>query len=214
MKRKRRDKSSEVHKRPRVARVNASNHVPLPLLRQYYPHVATLRQFLATRSSVASKKRRRKIQQFGLQRDRAGEGQDVAPLADLLDTTLVGSFDSSAQLNLEGISKDISVFTQQVNESNTSISPTQGALKQSEVGHCPSLLLSSLPDQWVTTNTCPDRSLTLSFGNSSGNTLGLGDRRTFFVMGTSAQRAMVVRLRLSPVFPASSPLAITHMSRA
>lgn len=107
----------------------------LPLLRQYYPQVLTLRQHLASEGSKTSRKRRRKILQHGLSIGKEASQRHVDEgLRRLLDTTLVGAFDRVNAVSLESIDKDISVFTQQVNDSTTTISPTQGALRQTEVG--------------------------------------------------------------------------------
>lgn len=55
-------------------------------------------------------------------------------LVRLLDETIVGTFSSTETVELDAIERDITVFTQQLSDSTTAISPTQGALKQSEVG--------------------------------------------------------------------------------
>ena len=52
----------------------------------------------------------------------------------LLDETVVGSFGKGEDVEIETIERDITVFTQQLSDSTTTISPTQGALKQAEVG--------------------------------------------------------------------------------
>jgi telomerase reverse transcriptase len=107
-------------------------HPTAPLLRQYYPQVVTLRHYLASRLSNFSKKRRKKLLQYGSS-DRNEHG---AAVAELLDSTLVGTFNrvNAEEFELETIEKDISAFTQQLTESANEISLTQGALKQSEVG--------------------------------------------------------------------------------
>ncbi|KAK5122386.1 hypothetical protein LTR85_003970 [Meristemomyces frigidus] len=132
MKRKRKSSSAgEANKKPKLDRA-ASSEATLPLLRQYYPQVLTLRHYFATRLSKASKKRRRRVLQYGLsQQGNAHESVDPA-VTRLLDTTIVCTFNQLNVTDLESIDTDITVFTQQLSDSTTTISPTQGALKQSE----------------------------------------------------------------------------------
>ncbi|KAF2766008.1 hypothetical protein EJ03DRAFT_391235, partial [Teratosphaeria nubilosa] len=111
---------------------NAELHLTAPLLRQYYPNVTTLRQYLASRLSKASRKRRKRLLRLSGQDSQDSEPGDDA-LAKLLDTTLVGAFNHVGEAVDETIARDISIFTQQISDSTTEISPTQGALKQSEI---------------------------------------------------------------------------------
>ncbi|KAK3075702.1 Telomerase reverse transcriptase [Teratosphaeriaceae sp. CCFEE 6253] len=99
------------------------------LLRQYYPHVLSLRGYLASRLSKCSKKRYKAVLRYG------EAGHDVVAddsVVDLLDHTLVGFFGHGSIVNLESIDHDITLFTQQLSEANTTLSPTQGAFQQSE----------------------------------------------------------------------------------
>lgn len=104
-----------------------------PLLRCYYPNVSTLRQYLASKLAKTSKKRSRVLSRYGRDTLDGVDGSADAALSRLLDKTVVGSFAAAQSVDLDAIEKDISVFTQQLSDSTTSISPTQGALKQSEV---------------------------------------------------------------------------------
>jgi muramidase (phage lysozyme) len=54
--------------------------------------------------------------------------------AQLLDTIQVGTAKHIAAQDFEQLDQDITVFTQQVSESDISISPSAGHLRQSEVG--------------------------------------------------------------------------------
>lgn len=105
-----------------------------PLLRYYYPNVSTLRQYLAARLSKTSRKRARALLCYGASNKRDDGNSVDEDLVQLLDETVVGSFNSTETIDLDAIGKDITVFTQQLSDSTTTISPTQGALKQSEVG--------------------------------------------------------------------------------
>jgi len=134
MKRKRKRHVTERIVKKQKLNCKVGSEATLPLLRQYYPQVLTLRDYLTSRLSKASKKRRRKVLHHGLQLSNwDGSSTDLAVLR-LLDTTVVGAFNSASTVDLESIDKDISIFTQQLSDTTTSISPTQGALKQSEVG--------------------------------------------------------------------------------
>lgn len=107
-------------------------HSTSSLLRVYYPHVTTLRHYLA---SKLSKHGRKRILQYGVSQG----GTDVAGMpdpavADLLDSVLVGSFRHPSDIQNEGIDKEITVFTQRLSEHTPNNSLMQEALKQSEVG--------------------------------------------------------------------------------
>ncbi|KAK5692774.1 Telomerase reverse transcriptase [Elasticomyces elasticus] len=99
------------------------------LLRQYYPHVSTLRAYLAARLAKGSKQRSRELLRYGNNAHRAVA--DIAVVR-LLDRTVVGSFDQCSPVDYESIDHDITLFTQQFTEGTDVIGPTQGAFKQSE----------------------------------------------------------------------------------
>jgi hypothetical protein len=111
----------------------------VPLLQQYYHDVQSLRNYLVSRLPKSSKKRRRRLLHYGLQ-----SAQDESILVDdgtaqLLDKIQVGTpkhFGNREEL--EQLGEEISVFTQQVSETDISISPRTRQLRQSEVGisHC------------------------------------------------------------------------------
>jgi telomerase reverse transcriptase len=131
MKRKRKTRrGSGVEKRQKLD-TPASDPAAWPLLRQYYPEVITLRQYLASKQTKLSKRRRRAILHYG-EDDKDGQVLDEQVLS-LLDHTAVGAFKDVRMTSAEDIDKDITIFTQQVSTAST-ITPTQGALKQSEVG--------------------------------------------------------------------------------
>lgn len=134
MKRKRKSASAGAPNKKLKLDHAASSAATLPLLRQYYPQVLTLRHYLAIKLSKASKKRRRRVLQYGLRPQGSGDESADPDVTRLLDTTVVGLFNENKVTELESIDRDITVFTQQLSDSTTSISPTQGALKQSEVG--------------------------------------------------------------------------------
>ena len=108
-----------------------------PLLQQFYTQVLTLRQYLVVRLSKDSKKRRRKVLQYGVRQNECSGDLAEQAVVRLLDTTLVGVLTGVSGTDVGTVDKDISVFTQQLCESTTTISPTQGSLKQSEVGLLP-----------------------------------------------------------------------------
>jgi len=111
----------------------------VPLLRQYYHEVQSLRNYLVSRLPKSSKKRRRRLLHYGLQ-----SAQDESILVDdgtvqLLDKIQVGtSKHIGNREEVEQLDEEISVFTQQVSESDISITPRSRELRQSEVGplHC------------------------------------------------------------------------------
>ncbi|KAK4951839.1 Telomerase reverse transcriptase [Elasticomyces elasticus] len=99
------------------------------LLRQYYPHVSSLRAYLAARLAKGSKQRSRELLRYG----NSTHGADVdTAVVRLLDQTIVGSFDQCSPGDYESIDHDITLFTQQLTEGTDLLGPTQGAFKQSE----------------------------------------------------------------------------------
>ena len=142
MKKRKRRGDHRVEKRQKIIE-NVSGHPTKPLLLQYYPEVLTLRQYLVSRLARSSKKRQRKLLQYGIDRDRNVHTVADSSVVKLLDTTIVGTFKHSEINNVESIEKDITIFTQQLSGSTATITPTQGAFKQSEVGYGTSLLAFS-----------------------------------------------------------------------
>ncbi|KAI7549848.1 hypothetical protein KC317_g14455 [Hortaea werneckii] len=94
MKRKRKTTAECVKKQPKLAHHVDAAAATLPLLQHYYPEVLSLRRYLASRGHGTSRKRRRKILQYG-STDGNTDGMvndrqvDLA-LVHLLDTTLIG----------------------------------------------------------------------------------------------------------------------------
>lgn len=105
-----------------------------PLLRHYYPEVLTLRNYLAS-SLSKSKSRRKRVLHYGMQTDRKLSNNADASVINLLDKIVIGSPSRAGLDNTDTLDSDISIFTQQLSESTNTISPTQGALKQTEVGY-------------------------------------------------------------------------------
>ena len=130
MKRKRKNHvDRRADKRPKLE-PTASPNLTWPLLRQYYPEVSTLRTYLAGRLSK-SKKRRRRLLRYGLD---GNDRESNTTLVALLDETIVGSFIEEGKKDFETFEHDLTIFTQHLSGSTAVISPTQGALIQSEVG--------------------------------------------------------------------------------
>jgi len=114
-----------------------------PLLSQYYQVVHSLRIYLASRLPKSSKKRRRRLLQYGSQCHLASQSVDDPAVAELLDAILVGTAKHVQVAELEDIDRDISVFTQQVSETDIILTPGTRHLKQSEVGPGQYALLNS-----------------------------------------------------------------------
>nr|OQO19315.1 hypothetical protein B0A51_11621 [Rachicladosporium sp. CCFEE 5018] len=110
-----------------------SNYPTKPLLAQYYSEVHSLRTCLVSRLPKSSKKRRRRLLQYG--RDNAPSSASIfdTELAGLLDTTIVGTSEQVAVATLADVENDISVFTQQLTETDISVLSNTGSLQQSEV---------------------------------------------------------------------------------
>ena len=136
MKRKRKSGPSAAGLAAKRAKVDreSTSQATIPLLRQFYTQVLTLRQYLVARLSSGSKKRRRKVLHYGIQQDECSEDIAQQAIVRLLDTTFVGVLTGMNVTHVDSIDKDITVFTQQLSDATTTISPTQGSLKQSEVG--------------------------------------------------------------------------------
>ncbi|KAI7675364.1 hypothetical protein KC318_g994, partial [Hortaea werneckii] len=139
MKRKRETKVERARKQLKLAHhagaagAAGAAAATLPLLRHYYPEVLSLRQYLASRGHGTPRKRRRKILQYGSSNDAVNHCQAEPALVHLLDTTFIGIPNGVHPVAVEDVDRDITIFTQQVNDSTTSISATQGALKQEEI---------------------------------------------------------------------------------
>lgn len=128
MKRKRRQRDPTCPDKRQKLDHGGSCHPTSSLLRRYYSEVVTLRQYLA---SHLPKKRRRKLQQYG--RDGCADADDT--VVNLLDTTIVGTFKHVSVEDSSFSEDDVTVFTQQLSDSDASISLTEGTFKQAEVGH-------------------------------------------------------------------------------
>lgn len=115
---------------------NAGCHPAVPLLEQYYHEVHSLRVYLASRLPKSSKKRRRILLQYGSQQFSAADAdpRDDLEVAELLDGILVGTAKHVPIVELDDIDNDILVFTQQVSETDITLTPGTRHLKQSEVG--------------------------------------------------------------------------------
>ena len=123
MKRKRPNRdAARAGKRRKTGDV-ATDRPSYPLLRKYYPEVVTLRQYLASR---LPKKRRRRLQQYGKDGDQT--------VCQLLDKTVIGAFQHINVEDSSVVDDDISTFTQQLTNADSSITLTPGEFKQSEVG--------------------------------------------------------------------------------
>lgn len=87
-----------------------------------------------SRLPTSAKKRRRRLLRYGLQPMQDDSVLVEDSVAHLLDTILVGSATGVCVQDLEQLDQDMSVFTQQVTETDVSISPSAGRWRQSEVG--------------------------------------------------------------------------------
>ena len=136
MKRKRKSAPLATAVAAKKAKIDHNENPPAttPLLQQFYSQVLTLRQYLVARLSKDSKKRRRKVLQYGVGQDGYSGDLTEQAVVRLLDTTLVGVLIDISVTDVTTVDQDISVFTQQVSDSTAFMSPTQGSLKQSEVG--------------------------------------------------------------------------------
>lgn len=144
MKRKRRSHADQRQaKKAKLEDTRPQDRPTWPLLRYYYPQVSSLRTYLAAKLSNTSKRRCRILLRYGRVGATDNSASDDA-LVHLLDNTVVGSFKTSAALDLNAIERDITVYTQQLSNPTTTIGPTQGALEQSEVGVVQFLFAGSL----------------------------------------------------------------------
>jgi hypothetical protein len=93
-----------------------------PVLCRLYPQLLTLRQYLLSQLPTSSKKRRRRISQFGLTKhvcDSELTRRDDAELRHLLDSTLIGLSPKTYKPNghEDYRARDIESFSQQLPES-------------------------------------------------------------------------------------------------
>lgn len=137
MKRKRNARDRE----PSVKRqkVELDPRSPVEVLKQYYPRVTTLRTYLASRLPKSARKRRKKLLYCASEHPQDASTCADPALAELLDTMIVGSFEPGSLRHHGDIDKDISVFTQQLSDTSTATTLTQGTPKQAEVSDQTSL---------------------------------------------------------------------------
>jgi hypothetical protein len=93
-----------------------------PVLCRLYPQLLTLRQYLLSQLPTSSKKRRRRISQFGLTKhvcDSELTRRDNTELRHLLDSTLIGLSPKTYKPNghEDSRARDIESFSQQLPES-------------------------------------------------------------------------------------------------
>ncbi|KAM0721837.1 hypothetical protein Q7P37_002762 [Cladosporium fusiforme] len=133
MKRKRKCQSTRDSKRQRVDNSYGAQHPIVPLLNQYYQEVHSLRTYLVSRLPKSSKKRRRRLLHYGLQPVNDDSIIVEQGVVELLDSILVGTSKHVSVQELDQLDQDISVFTQQVSETDISVTPSAGHLRQSEI---------------------------------------------------------------------------------
>lgn len=127
MKRKRPNRAEAAAKKKQKIHAQLNERPSHALLKKYYPELVTLRQYLASR---LPKKRRRRLQQYG--RDAVSDC-GCSGVVSLLDSTLIGCFKHVQVDDSSFLDDDISLFTQQVSESDAAASVTPGKFKQTEV---------------------------------------------------------------------------------
>ena len=185
MKRKRKSHRDQRVAKRQKTKSDVNEEATWPLLRQYYPEVLTLRHYLVSRLSK-SKKRRRILLHYGLGDDQVSEANVDASVVALLDTTIVGDFKPGKRNDIGTIDNDITVFTQALSDSPAPVSPTQGVLKQPEVGS-----ISPSPSYLHTVLIRPavehlqlmlHRSLTSQYGFYSGDSKPRENHRTYCLM--------------------------------
>lgn len=108
--------------------VARGNHTH-PVISLYYRQVLSLRQYLLSQLPVTSKLRRRRITALRASPDRT----NVQPLADLLDTTIVGLLKESSPTIDSQRQKDYRAFTQSQSRSVVVSTDTGPTSPQSEV---------------------------------------------------------------------------------
>lgn len=135
MRRKRRSDTTRDSKRQRLDERHAVQHPIVPLLQQYYQEVHSLRTYLVSRLPKSSKKRRRRLLHYGLQVVNDDSIVVEHSVVELLDSMLVGSSNRVPTQEVNQLDGDISVFTQQVSETDVTVSPSAGRLRQAEVGN-------------------------------------------------------------------------------
>lgn len=132
---KRKRRSNGANTSAKRQRTEESRQPPIvPLLEQYYNEVHSLRVHLASKLPKSAKKRRRRLLRYGLQPMQDDSVLVEDSVTHLLDTILVGNATGVCIQDLEQLDQDMSVFTQQVTETDISISPSAGRWRQSEVG--------------------------------------------------------------------------------
>lgn len=133
MKRKRSGQKGNVPDNKRARKGESERHKvssECPVLPLYYPHVWTLREYLLSRLSKASKARRRLLVRYG-------DPEDDVEIRKLLDEIIVGTFNARSDANEQqwqaSQEQELSIFSQQISESTARSSPGS-AHSQSEVG--------------------------------------------------------------------------------
>lgn len=133
MKRKR--KSHNARGSTKRQRTDGNHQPPVtPLLEQYYDGVYSLRTYLVSRLPKTAKKRRKRLSRYGLQPTQDESILVEQGVVELLDSIIVGTAGCIPLEDPDQLDADISAYTQQVSETDISVSPSAGRLGQSEVG--------------------------------------------------------------------------------
>lgn len=138
MKRKR--KSTKARGSTKRQRTDGGRHPPVtPLLEQYYHGVHSLRAYLVSRLPKTAKKRRRRLHNYGLHPVQDESILIEQGVVELLDSILVGTAGCITLQDVDQLDAEISAYTQELSETDISVSQCAGRLRQSEVGLRPCL---------------------------------------------------------------------------
>lgn len=131
MKRKRKTHTEQREAKRQETAAPSKDPPTWPLLRQYYPQVLSLRQYLA---SKLSGKRRKKVLQYGLAGTNQTDSDNGAAVRTLLDTFVVGTSKQLEPAYPDRFDTDLTVFTQHLTNSTAATTSTQtGGLNQCEI---------------------------------------------------------------------------------
>lgn len=133
MKRKRKTSRDQRADKRQKTENSTNGQATWPLLRHFYPKVLTLRQYLVWALSK-SKKRQKKLLHYGTDSHGSQTASSNPDVVKLLDTTVIGTSSQAEVIDSEAIDREILIFTQQLSACSATITPTQGAMKQFEVG--------------------------------------------------------------------------------
>lgn len=135
MKRKRSQSGREkARKQPKIEPMTSTSSTSTALLQLYYPRVQSLRSYLLSELPPSSKHCWKLASRANTATETSIVEDVQTTLNDLLDSIVIGSFDTKHQHDAAKRQEEVELYSQHINESTGSTIPSQGFSSQAEVG--------------------------------------------------------------------------------